>query len=417
MKPLFGPLTIHFLLIFVTASHAGDFALRDGDTVVFLGDSITAARTYGKTIENYTLLRYPGRKVRFINSGWGGDTAAGGAKRLDRDVFAYEATVLIVAYGVNDIGWGVRADAEHEKIYLDAIDAIIQRCREKKVRLFLCSAAITAEDPDKAENGFLQQMCDKGLVKAKAAGMGAIDLQREMRRVQRKVLAWNKAMKDGKNKESLHVADGVHLNDLGQLAMAWAILKGLGAPAEVSSVAIDAGSGKVAPEGCKVTQVEASPDCVTFTRLDNGLPLNQGIFFALNYRFVPIFDELNRYMLKVNGLADGQYDVVADRRNLGSWSAKQLAAGINVCSATADGWQPGGPWNVQANILREFTEARNQLSLGMLLSKTYQDAAEVAEISKRAREINDRLEQLQREAAKPKPYRFEIRKAVAKKSG
>ena len=63
-----------------------DYSLRDGDTVVFLGDSITAARTYGKIIENFTLLRFPGRKVRFINAGWGGDTAAGGLGRLDRDV-------------------------------------------------------------------------------------------------------------------------------------------------------------------------------------------------------------------------------------------------------------------------------------------------------------------------------------------
>ena len=53
------------------SSCAGEFALRDGDTVVFLGDSITAARTYGKIIENYTLLRFPDRKVRFINAGWG----------------------------------------------------------------------------------------------------------------------------------------------------------------------------------------------------------------------------------------------------------------------------------------------------------------------------------------------------------
>lgn len=44
---------------------AQDFALRDGDTVVFLGDSITAARTYGKIIENYTILRFPERKIRF----------------------------------------------------------------------------------------------------------------------------------------------------------------------------------------------------------------------------------------------------------------------------------------------------------------------------------------------------------------
>src|SRR5688572_11387370 len=97
---------VTLLLCCATITRANDFALRDGDTVVFLGDSITAARSYGKMIENYTLLRYPERKVRFINSGWGGDTAAGGLERLERDVFAHGATVLTVAYGINDIGWG-----------------------------------------------------------------------------------------------------------------------------------------------------------------------------------------------------------------------------------------------------------------------------------------------------------------------
>lgn len=38
---------------------ADEFALRDGDTVAFLGDSITAARNYSKVIETYTLLRLP----------------------------------------------------------------------------------------------------------------------------------------------------------------------------------------------------------------------------------------------------------------------------------------------------------------------------------------------------------------------
>ena len=62
--PLFAPLL-------GSQAKADDFALRDGDTVVFLGDSITAARTYGKIVENYTLLRFPDRKVRFVNAGVG----------------------------------------------------------------------------------------------------------------------------------------------------------------------------------------------------------------------------------------------------------------------------------------------------------------------------------------------------------
>src|SRR4029077_5699237 len=94
---------------------AEDFALPAGDTVVVPGDSLTAARTYGKIIENYTLLRYPDRKVRFVNAGAGGDTAAGGLARLERDVLVHKPTVVTVAYGINDIGWGTKVDDAHKK--------------------------------------------------------------------------------------------------------------------------------------------------------------------------------------------------------------------------------------------------------------------------------------------------------------
>ena len=96
----------------LAATANADFAIRDGDTVVFLGDSITAARQYGKLIEQFTLLRFPERKVRFINAGKGGDTMKGSLARLEEAVFDQGATLVTVAFGVNDIGWGAKADAD-----------------------------------------------------------------------------------------------------------------------------------------------------------------------------------------------------------------------------------------------------------------------------------------------------------------
>src|SRR5262249_26030940 len=145
--------------------------------------------------------------------------------------------------GVNEIGWGLKADAEHKRIYLEAVRGIIERCRARKVRVFICSAAITAEDPDKAEKGFLQSMCDEGMALSKLLGEGAIDVQRSMRSIQRRVLLAR--AKDPKGQATLHAADGIHLSDLGQLTMAYAILKGLGAPADVSSLTIDAAGSRV----------------------------------------------------------------------------------------------------------------------------------------------------------------------------
>ena len=151
---------------------AADFALRDGDTVVFLGDSITAARTYTKIIENYTLLRFPERRIRYFNAGIGGDTAAGALARLERDVFSCNPTVLTVCFGLNDIGWGLRADDEHKARYIESLKQIIAACRERKIRVFICSSPVTAEDPDKSEKGFLQAMCDEAFAMARQERRG-----------------------------------------------------------------------------------------------------------------------------------------------------------------------------------------------------------------------------------------------------
>lgn len=176
-------LFILLVALFSITNLRADFAIRDGDTVVFLGDSITAARQYSKVIENYTLLRFPERKVKFINAGRGGETAKGSQARLEEAVFAQGATLVTVADGVNDIGWGMKADAAHKKVYLDAIAELVERCQKRGVCVFICSAAITAEDPDKAEKGFLQTMCDECLAIAKSKDAGVIDVQRSMREV------------------------------------------------------------------------------------------------------------------------------------------------------------------------------------------------------------------------------------------
>lgn len=394
------------------ASGATDFALKDGATVVFLGDSITAARIYGKLIENYTLLRFPDRKVRFVNAGRGGDTAAGGLKRLETDVFAHNPTVLTVAYGVNDIGWGMRADDAHKKAYLDGVRGIVEACRKRGVRVYVCSAAVTAEDPTKAEGGFLQKMCDEGMALARSLGGQSIDVQRSMRQAQRKILAANKRQPDKAKQDKLHAPDGVHLNDLGQLAMAYAILKGLGAPADVSSVEIDAAGAKLTrADGCKVTDLEVKKERLEFTRLDGGLPFNYGLFYPLHYRYVPVPDGLNRYMLKLTGLADGKYDLSAGGKGLGVLTAAQLAAGVNLATATADPWQPGGPWAAQANVLKSLTDARHEVGMADVHARLdLPSSPAAAQLGKQAAGFDGRIVEMQRAVARPQPYRFSLRK-------
>jgi lysophospholipase L1-like esterase len=412
--------TIIFILLFalfVQPTVAQDFALKDGDTVVFLGDSITAARTYGKIVENFTILRFPERKIRFYNAGQGGDTMSGCLTRLDRDVFVRNPTVVIVAFGVNDIGWGVKADDEHKKKYLDGVKTLVERCQKKKVRVFLCSAAVTGADPAKSENDFLQKMCDEGMTLARKLGENSIDVQRTMRGIQAKLWTHNEKIKEPAKKVTLHAADGVHLNELGQLAMAYAILKGLGAPAEVSSARLDAQDPKrVVVSKCKVSDILIKEGRLEFSRLDAGLPFNYGLFYALNYAWVPLPAELNRYWLQIDNLAADTYELRVDDRKVGTFTKQALNKGLNLASATGDAWQPGGPWDAQAQILKSLTDARHDLATAQLLGNAYiKEGPLPLQITLNALRTDDDLVALQRLVAQPRLYRYVLR-PVAKQN-
>src|SRR5436190_23065022 len=121
-------------------------------------------------------------------------------------------------------------------------------------------------------------MTDDGMALARSLGAGTIDLQRGMREVQRRILDANKHETDPKKLTKLHVDDGVHLNDLGQFAMAYAMIKGLGAPADVSSATIDWNtSSATSTSACSLTDIQKSDNGLSFTRLDEASPLNLGI--------------------------------------------------------------------------------------------------------------------------------------------
>lgn len=391
----------------------GDYAIHDGDTVVFLGDSITAARDYGEVIENYTLLRFPERKVRFINAGRGGETAKGALTRLDKDVFAKGATLLTVAYGINDIAWGTKADEQHRKEFLSAVGEIVDRCKQHGVRVFICSAAITAEDSTTAEAGFLRKMCKDGLALAKEKGAGTIDVQAAMWDVQRRVLESNSRQSDKSKHVRMHVDDGVHLNELGQMAMAYAILKGLGAPATVSSATIDARTSSVlSVQDCRISHLKSIDGGLMFTRSDERLPLNLSPLWMLYGFYIPIQDELNQYLLSVTNLPRGEYELVASGKRVGVWTSDTFAQGLNIASVSTNGWEPGGLWDAQGHMLKILTDARDQVAFARRsMDEALKAHPKLKAIEEDSDSVEKRIIELQRQLARPVPMSIEIRRA------
>jgi hypothetical protein len=121
-------------------------------------------------------------------------------------------------------------------------------------------------------------------------------------------------------------------------------------------------------------------------------------------------DTLNGYQLTVKGLAAGRYAISVEGRGLGTWDAKQLADGLNISSATADGWQPGGPWDAQSDIVKELVDARDKLWMGGQFRAQHNDTNPKArQLAAEFKRLDEQLTELARAQAKPYPYRFEVR--------
>src|SRR2546423_14760529 len=101
---------LRILLLFALCSLPGqgaDFYLKNGDRVVFYGDSITDQRLYTTFTETYVVTRFPQMNVSFIHSGWGGDRVSGGGGgtgrlRPHRDAIGYRAHVMTSMLGLKD---------------------------------------------------------------------------------------------------------------------------------------------------------------------------------------------------------------------------------------------------------------------------------------------------------------------------
>jgi hypothetical protein len=88
----------------------------DGDTVCWVGDSITAAGRYHSLVRLFYDTRYPDREIRYHNCGFGGDTATmimdpvTKKFRFEQDILSRRPTVAVVMLGMNDLALKGYAD-------------------------------------------------------------------------------------------------------------------------------------------------------------------------------------------------------------------------------------------------------------------------------------------------------------------
>jgi lysophospholipase L1-like esterase len=332
-----GALSLHGISGFVSAQQ--EFFLKDGDTVVFYGDSITERSIYSSFTEAFVLTRFPKLNVRFVHSGWGGDTVAGGdggslQVRLQRDVIAYKPTVVTILLGMNDGHYR----ALNETTYGDFTTGYEELVRTLKAAL--PQVRLTLLEPSPYDdvtrpplfpggyNGVLTRFGQ--FISALGAREKAVvvDLNGA---VVGAITAVN--AKDPSAAQDF-IPDRIHPGPAASLLMAEALLKSWNAPPIVTEVAIDSESETaIRTVRTQVHSILRTADTLSWTQTDAALPFpvdwqdSAVSVAAYSSDFIPAIDD---QPLRVTNLKPGDYTLRIDGQEITTYPADQFARGINL---------------------------------------------------------------------------------------
>ncbi|HEY1904354.1 MAG TPA: GDSL-type esterase/lipase family protein [Terracidiphilus sp.] len=324
-----------------------DFYLKDGDRVVFYGDSITEQNLYNQFVELYSVTRFPDRRIHFYGAGVGGDRVTGGSggpidKRLARDVFALNPTVVTVMLGMNDGGYNATTDAvetTYTKGYEHLLDSIREHAPAARITLIGPSPYDDVTRPARfagGYNGVMEHFADLDRALAQKARGTFINFNPPV------VTALEKAQAIDPLMARTLLPDRVHPDQLVHWVMAEALLKGWNAPALVSSVTIDGRAAKlVDAQNAVVSDVLQSPEGLRWTETDRGLPLALGKgneTQALLLQISDIQQALNQEPLRIAGLDAPRYNLTIDGSLVGTFSATELMNGVNLADYATPMW-------------------------------------------------------------------------------
>ena len=409
--------TLCLLAIVALPAWAQNFALKDGDRVVFYGDSITDQRLYTTFAETYVVTRFPKLDINFVHSGWGGDRVTGGGGgpidlRLRRDVFAYKPDVMTIMLGMNDGSYRAFDQTifdTYAKGYEHIVDSVKQTLPGIRITVIEPSPFDDVTQPPKFEGGYNAVMVRYSqYVKelAEKEKLGLADLNTPI------VAALEKAKATDAELAKKIIPDRVHPGPGGHLLMAEALLKSWNAPALVSAVEIDAGTKKVVDaQGTKVSGLKTG-DEVSWMQLDESLPMpvdwNDPIV-ALAVASSDFIQALNQQTLKVTGLSAANYVLKIDGNEAGTFTKEQLAEGINLATLPT-------PMAKQAAEVHKLTLQHNnihfqrwrQVQVPLADNKTPKVQSAVKDLMTALDEEEAGVVKQQRAAAQPKPHQFQL---------
>ena len=209
--------------------------------VCFFGDSITRGGIWIRRMYDYYLntLHIP---CEMYNCGVSGDNAGNAITHMEASVFFYEPTDVVIAFGMNDLGYDLYdgREATEELIrerrgrcdrYLENVRSIAQELQKRKIRMIFCTPTPIDELTDSetptyyGASASLREMGERLKVLSKEFGGNVVDFHSYYANMLKI------AYKEGKviNRE-----DRIHPNEIGAVMLSEIFLHEQGYDVKVS---------------------------------------------------------------------------------------------------------------------------------------------------------------------------------------
>ena len=216
--------------------------VKEGETIAFLGDSITAGgvRKNGYVTFVMDALNREGLKLSHVPAGISGHKSSNMLERLDRDVISKKPQWMTLSCGVNDV-WHFKlrlGKRTFQGVPLDEykknIRAIIDKAQAAGIKVMILTSTMIGEDPERElnknlipYNNFLREIAveKKCLLADLSKDMHA--KLKSMPDVPGKARMFGDPKYDRQIKNKL-TTDGCHMNTLGNAMMAKGVLRAFG---------------------------------------------------------------------------------------------------------------------------------------------------------------------------------------------
>ncbi len=336
----FNSIFVFSLLALTTLSALEKF--ETGDRIVLIGDSITHGGSYHGNLYLFYATRFPEAPFCMFNCGIAGDTAPGTNRRFDSDIAIHKPNIATVMLGMND-AWSTTFSPEKsatskakevEKVYstytteMEKLAASLQAigCRMIFIRPSIYDQT--------AELDAINHFGKNDMLGRFAAFIDqlAVRYDAEVVDFYSFMISINARLQEKDPSATIISPDRVHPDMAGHFVMSYAFLEAQNMPEVVSSIRINAATQEIeALKNCSIEPTaEMSSEALSFSCREAALPfpIKSAQDRALDW--IPFEEKYNQQKLLVSGLESGRYELRIDGMAVGTWTANELATGINL---------------------------------------------------------------------------------------